>query len=126
MDNIFSFIEENNSISESSKYHFKQLIFNSCDVFLREFLLDNWSKLEIHFKHSLSDNELNKMYDYFFLSEYERMKIYIHDIKTEENRKKFENIVQNIQKYLKKYNIHKINEFVLNNFDCLKEEMKNN
>ena len=52
------------------------------------------------------------MYDYFFLSECERMKIYIHDIKTEENRKKFENIVQNIQKYLKKYNIHKINEFV--------------
>ena len=126
MDNIFSFIEKNNSISKSSKYNFKQLIFNSCDVFLREFLLDNWSKLEIHFKHSLSDNELNKMYDYFFLSECERMKIYIHDIKTEEKRKKFANIVQNIQKYLKKYNIHKINEFVLNNFDCLKEEMKNN
>ena len=27
------------------------------------------------------------MHDYFFLSECERMKIYIHDIKTEENRK---------------------------------------
>ncbi len=52
------------------------------------------------------------------------MKIYIHDIKTGENRKKFENIVQNIQKYLKKYNIHEINEFALNNFDCWKEEMK--
>ena len=66
MDNIFSFIEKNNSISKSSKTFFKQLMFNSCDEFLREFLFDNWSKLEIHFKQSLSDNGLNKMYDYFF------------------------------------------------------------
>ncbi len=125
MSNIFSFIEKNDNIHDG-KIFFKQTIRDLPDEFLRDFLLDNWKKLKIHFQQPSLNNELDKMYDYFFLSKCERMKVYTHNIKAKENRKKFENIVQDSQKYLKKFTIHRINEFVVNNFDRLKGEMKKN
>lgn len=120
MNNIFSFIKKSNNIDNVSKNFFKQPIFSIPDEFLREFLLDNWGEINIYLANYYQKNSqynCDNVYDYFFLLECKRMKVYVHDIKKEENKKKFENICNYVEDYLKKFSIPKIQKIILDNFE---------